>query len=112
MRVDETCEKAAKETRERIEQVKSLLKQYEISEKTPRGLENVRIYCADEGLVKQRGLNIPVITVEIRNYPEFIKLARELGAEIKTHTYGGPIRLEERSFEHEGIKYVSFALGW
>jgi len=29
---------------------------------------------------KKRGLDIPIVTVEIRNYLEFRKLAKELGA--------------------------------
>jgi len=110
MRIDESCKKAGKETKEKIEQVKSLLNQYGISEKMPNGLDNIMIYCGDERLIKQRGLDIPIVTVEIRDYLEFRKLAEKLGAEVEENTYGGFIRLRERSFEYEGIKYVSHAL--
>ena len=112
MRIDKSCERAGEETKEKIESAKSLLKQYEIPEKTHKGLENITIYCGDEKLIKQRGPDIPIVTVEIRDYLEFKKLAEELGAEVKENTYGAFIRLIERSFEHEGIKYVNYALGW
>ena len=57
-----------------------MLKQYGILEKMPSGLDNVTVYCGDERLIKKRGLDIPIVTVEIRNYLEFRKLAKKLGA--------------------------------
>jgi len=74
-------------------------------------LENVEIYCGDEEFIKRSGINIPVITVLIRNPLEYKKLAEEFETKPKSKTYGAGIgALSETGFEYEGVKYITLAL--
>lgn len=112
MKRDKSCDSASPGIKERICSVESMLKQYGISEKSPGGrLENVEVYCGDGQVIEERGTNIPVITVLIRNPLEYRELAEKLGSEPKSSEYGGEITLNETTFEHDGVKYVTLALG-
>jgi len=112
MKKDKTCEEVSKEIKEKIDSIESVLREYGISEKTASGkLDNVLVYCGDEELIKRRKVNIPIVTVLIRNPLEYKKLAEELSIEPKDKTYGVGIgALSETSFEYEGVKYVTLAL--
>lgn len=112
MKRDNSCDSASPGIKEKICSVESMLEEYGISEKSPGGkLENVEIYCGNEQLIEKRRIDIPVITVLIRNPLEYRELAEKLGSEPESSGYGGEITLNETTFEHDGVKYVTLDLG-
>lgn len=112
MKRDRSCKKASQEIKEKIDSVEYMLREYGISEKTANGkLDNIVVYCGDEELIKKRGINIPIVTVLIRNPLEYKKLGEKIGVEPESKTYGMGIgALSETDFEYEGVRYVTLAL--